>query len=108
MFDFDWSVCKDQHGNDHFPIIIESIQTSAEDSNPKWKLNKTDWDPFHSLCDQILTPLSLSESANPVDDFTSSADCSFVLLEVTYSPRGRGGPSANFWNLKVFNISEEI
>ena len=24
---FNWSVCEDQHGSDHFPIIIESIKT---------------------------------------------------------------------------------
>ena len=23
--DFDWSVCEDQHGSDHFPIVIENI-----------------------------------------------------------------------------------
>ena len=67
-----WSVCEDQHSSDHFPIIIESIQTSSEDHNPEWKLNKADWDLFHSLCDQTLTPLSLSESANPIADLTSS------------------------------------
>ena len=72
LLDFDWSVCEDQHSSDHFPIIIESIQTSTEDHNPKWKLNKADWDLFHSLCDQTLTPLSLSESTNPIADFTSS------------------------------------
>ena len=25
FLDYDWSVCEDQHGSDHFPIIIESI-----------------------------------------------------------------------------------
>ena len=53
-------------------IIIEGIQTSAEDHTPKWKLNKADWDLFHSVCDQTLIPLSLSESANPIADFISS------------------------------------
>ena len=32
--DFDWSVCEDQHGSDHFPIVIESIETHEEDHNP--------------------------------------------------------------------------
>ena len=52
LLDFDWSVCEDQHSSNHFPIIIESIQTSVEDHNAKWKLNKADWDLFHSLCNQ--------------------------------------------------------
>ena len=33
--DYNWSVCEDQPGSDHFPIIIESIQNHDEDHNPK-------------------------------------------------------------------------
>ena len=29
--DYNRSVCEDQHGSDHFPIIIESIQNHDED-----------------------------------------------------------------------------
>ena len=72
FLDFDWSVCEDQHGSDHFPIVIESIQTPAENHNPKWKLNKANRDLFHFLCDQTITPSPLSDSVDPVVDFTSS------------------------------------
>ena len=44
--DYDWSVCEDQRGSDHFPILIESVQTHDEAHNPKWKLNKANWDLF--------------------------------------------------------------
>ena len=70
--DFDWSVCEDQHGSDHFPIVIESIKTFEEDHNPKWKLNKANWDLFHTLCDESLTTTSLSDSTDRIADFTSS------------------------------------
>ena len=69
--DYEWSVCEDQHGSDHFPIVIESIKTSEEDHNPKWKLNKANWDLFHTLCDEFLTT-SLSDSTDHIADFTSS------------------------------------
>ena len=59
-------VCEDQHGSDHFPVIIESLQHSSEDHNPKWKLNKADWDLFHSLCEESLTAVSLSDSIDPI------------------------------------------
>ena len=72
FLDYVWSVCEDQHGSDHFPIIIESIQHSSEDHNPKWKLNKADWDLFHSLCEESLTAVSLSDSVDPIAGFTSS------------------------------------
>ena len=38
-----------------FPIVIESIKTFEEDHNPKLKLNKANWDLFHTLCDESLT-----------------------------------------------------
>ena len=70
--DFEWSVCEDQHGSDHFPIVIESIQTYEEEHNLKWKLNKANLDLFHSLCDECLTSTALSESTDLISDFTSS------------------------------------
>ena len=70
--DYDWSVCKDQRGSDHFPILIESVQTHDEAHNPKWKLNKADWDLFHTLCNESLTDTFLSDSSDPITDFTSS------------------------------------
>ena len=52
LLTYEWSVCEDQHVSDHFPIVIESIKTSEEDHYPKWKLNKANWDLFHTLCDE--------------------------------------------------------
>ena len=54
FLDFYWSVCEDQHGVIIFSIVLESIQTSDEDHDPKWILNKANWVLFHYLCDQIL------------------------------------------------------
>ena len=70
--DYNWSVCEDQHGSDHFLIIIESIRNHDEDHNPEWKLNKANWDLFHTLCDESLTNTSLAESSDPITTFTSS------------------------------------
>ena len=70
--DYEWSVCEDQHGSDHFPILIESVQTHGEDHNPKWKLHKADWDLFNNLCNESLTDTYLSDSSDPITDFTSS------------------------------------
>ena len=72
FLDFDWSVCEDQHGSDHFPIVMESINSSAEDHNPKWKLNKANWEQFHLLCDQFLNIENFHNSTDLVSDFTSS------------------------------------
>ena len=72
ILDFDWYVCDDQHGSDHFPVVIESINPSLEDHNPKWKLNKANWEQFHLLCEQDLSMDNFNNSSDLVTDFTSS------------------------------------
>ena len=68
--DFEWNVNDDQHGSDHFPVVIESIISSEEDHNTKWKLNKAEL--FISLCNERLNIESFKESSDLVADFTSS------------------------------------
>ena len=72
FLDFNWSVCKDQHHSDHFLIIIKSNISTVEDHNPKWKLNKANWEVFHSLCTETITVESFKDSSDPLSDFTSS------------------------------------
>ena len=71
FLDFNWSVCKDQHHSDHFPIITKS-NTSTVDHNPKWKLNKANWEAFQSLCTDKITVENFKDSSDPLSDFTSS------------------------------------
>ena len=54
FLDYNWSVCEDQHNSDHFPIIIEQNTFSTADHNPKWKLNRANWDLFNTLCTDKL------------------------------------------------------
>ena len=72
FLDFNWSVCKDQHHSDHFPIFIESNSSTVEDHSPKWKLNKANWEVFQSLCTDTLTLENVKDSSDPISDFTSS------------------------------------
>ena len=54
----------------HFPIIIEQNSFSTEDHNPKWKLNRANWDLFNALCTGKLIPENFKESSDPLFDFT--------------------------------------
>ena len=56
FLDYSWSVCEDLHNSDHFPIIIEQNTISTEDHNPKWKLDRANWDLFNTLCTGKLVP----------------------------------------------------
>ena len=72
LLDFDWTVSEDQHGSDHFPVIIESVNNFTNDHNAKWKLNKANWELYHSLCEESLKIDKFNNSLDPLDDFTSS------------------------------------
>ena len=72
FLDFNWSLCNDQHHSDHFPILIESNTSTVEDHNPKWKLNKANWEVFQSLCTETINFDSFKDSSDPLSDFTSS------------------------------------
>ena len=39
--DFEWSVCDDLHGSDHFPILIKEIEASSDEQPCRWNLKKT-------------------------------------------------------------------
>ena len=59
-------------------IVITSLSSlnrtlfSTEDHNPKWKLNRANWDLFNTLCTGKLVPENFKESSDPIADFTSS------------------------------------
>ena len=72
LLDFDWTVSEDQHGSDHFPVIIESVNNSTNDHSAKWKLNKANWELYHLLCEESLKIDKFDNSLDPLDDFTSS------------------------------------
>ena len=77
FLDYNWSVCEDQHNSNNFPIIIEQNTFSTEDHNPKWKLNRANWDLFDTLCTGRLIPENFKESSDPISDFTS------LLIEIS-------------------------
>ena len=96
LLDFDWSVCEDQHGSDHFPIVIESVIASAEDHNPKWKLNKANWEQFHLLCNNFLDIENFYNSTDLVADFTSSlTDISNTCIPKTSTNPKKSNPWYN-------------
>ena len=51
-------------------VIIESVNTSTNEHNAKWKLNKANWELYHSLCTESLKRDKFDNSLDPLDDFT--------------------------------------
>ena len=44
--DFDWSVCDDLDGSDHFPILIKETDPSDDEQHCRWNLKKANWETF--------------------------------------------------------------
>ena len=59
--DFDWSVCDDLHGSDHFPILIKETESSNDEQHCRWNLKKANWETFTTLCQERLTPEELKQ-----------------------------------------------
>ncbi len=52
--DFEWSVCEDLHGSDHFPILIKELEECDEEVLPRWNFKTANWDIFQILCEERL------------------------------------------------------
>ena len=71
FLDFDWSVCDDLHGSDHFPILIKESESSDDDQHCRWNLKKANWEAFTILCQERLTPEKF-KTAEDMSAFTSA------------------------------------
>ena len=69
--DFDWSVCDDLHGSDHFPILIKETDSSDDEQHCRWNLKKANWETFTTLCQEQLTPKKC-KTAEDMSAFTSA------------------------------------
>ena len=53
FLDFTWRVYEDTCGSNHFPVVFESLHPQDDDL-PRWRLNKVNWEEFHSQCQKHL------------------------------------------------------
>ena len=69
--DFDWSVCDDLHGSDHFPILLKEIDSSDDEQYCRWNLKKANSEIFTISCQERLTSEKL-KTAEHMSAFTSA------------------------------------
>ena len=69
--DFDWLVCDDLHGSNHFPILIKETESSDDEQHCRWNLKKANWETFTTLCQEQLTPAKF-KTAEDMSAFTSA------------------------------------
>ena len=57
--------------------LLKQTLFCTEDHNPKWKLNRVNWDLFNILSTGKLIPENFKEYFDPISDFTS------LLIKIT-------------------------
>lgn len=70
--DFEWSVCDDLHGSDHFPIIIKEMEETDEDILPRWNFKTANWERFNILCEERLIFENFKNEEDPIGSFSES------------------------------------
>ena len=48
--DYTWMVNEDIRSSDHYPIIIQSNSSVAEERVQHWRLHRADWEAFQQSC----------------------------------------------------------
>ena len=43
---FEWHVSDDLYSSDHFPILISFLKNGPENHEPRYNINKADWEKF--------------------------------------------------------------
>jgi len=69
FLDFTWSVINDQHGSDHFPILLHSSVSLPSSHTPHWQFHRADWPTYTKLCEEKLSDLPLND--NVADNFSA-------------------------------------
>jgi hypothetical protein len=62
--DYNWSVCKDLCGSDHYPTILSEPVGMSVDDQKRWMLAEADWASYQDLCSSSLNPTALMGSTN--------------------------------------------
>jgi ribonuclease HI len=69
LLDYSWQVLDDQHGSDHYPIVISHQNPVLCSRVQRYQLARADWLAFEGLCrERITNAVALAE--NPMEAFT--------------------------------------
>ena len=49
LLNFTWRVLPNLYGSDHFPILLESVESEQRSRTSRWRLDRSDWQRFTDL-----------------------------------------------------------
>ena len=94
FLDFEWRVLSDQHGSDHFPIVLSSTSESQPTSLPRYCLPKANWPKFEEDC-LTLSRDDIINSEDPMEAFTSKITS--IADQAIPKTKGKGRRMRNPW-----------
>jgi hypothetical protein len=66
LLDFSWKVHDELCGNDHFPIILESLNSTVGERPTRYQFDKADWSLYEQMCRKKIakTPSTITKRPN--------------------------------------------
>ena len=66
LLDFSWKVRGDLCGSDHFPIILESLNSTVGERPTRYKFDKADWPLYEQMCREKLQKEIIRNATDPI------------------------------------------
>ena len=70
FLDFKWRVSDELGENDHFPIFIDPLLPSPDESLPRWILSKAKWDLFSHFCETEIASEVFEQGSPSISTFS--------------------------------------
>lgn len=91
-----WEVLDDQHGSDHFPIVIGLSTHTTRTRTPRWKIHEANWNLFEVKINEFINH-NQSYSIEEITDAIKTA----AFLSIPKSSSESHTKMVPWWNQKV-------
>ena len=78
LLDFHWRVLPDLYGSDHFPILLESLDTEPQTRPSRWSLDRANWQYFTELTSHIRQFSDFTDCNEAATYFTDALHASAI------------------------------
>ena len=75
LLDFTWRVLPDLYDSDHFPILLESVDSEPRSRPSRWRLARSDWQRV----------IDFTSSVRPLADFGTCNDAAAYFTDILHS-----------------------
>ena len=72
LLDFSWKVHDDLWGSHHFPIILESLNSTMGEKPTRYQFDKADWPLYEQICREKLQTEMIRNATDPIVKFNET------------------------------------